>query len=74
MTNGKMIYVWGNPTYVVSNFDPTEGHTPYAEGCVAITTHYDDDFKDAGSLSREGAMFIAGDEIEDFVKALQEFV
>ena len=72
MTNGKMIYVWGEPTFVVSNFDPSEGHTPYSGGCV-VTTHYDD-LKDAGSLSRDGALFIGSDELSDLIKALEEFV
>jgi hypothetical protein len=71
--NGKMIYVWGDPTFVVSNFDPKDGHTMYAEGCVAITCHFDGKFENAGSLQHDTAFFVSDDQLPDFIEALSGF-
>ncbi len=75
MNNGEMIYVWSDPVFVVSNFDPCEENRMYPNGCVAVTAHYDgEDMDKAGSLSHDGALFIGQDELPDLIAALQEFV
>jgi len=70
--NGKMIFVWGDPSFVVSNFDPTDEHTLYVAGSVAITMHYDGDFQNAGSLQHDRAFFVDDLQIPDLSAALQE--
>lgn len=71
---GLMLYVWGDPTFVVSNFDPSDGMCPYAGGNLAVTMHYDDDFKDAGSLARKAAIYIEVETLPALIAALQEFL
>ena len=74
--NGKIIYIWGDPTICVSNFDSCDGYSSYALGSIAITQHYDD-IEDAGSIMSEknkGALFIDKDQIKCIIAALQEFL
>jgi hypothetical protein len=71
--SGKMIYVWGDPTFVVSNFDPEDGHTMYPEGCVAITVHFNGKFENAGSLQYDKAFFVSENQLPDLIEALSEF-
>lgn len=72
MKNGKMIYVWGDPTIVLSNFDAGGEHGD-AYG-VIITSHYDENFTHAGSLENENCLYIEKDQIKDLVSAIQEFL
>lgn len=72
--NWKIVFVWDDCTFCISNININSIEDNYAEGSVVITTHWNEDFSQAGSIDKENSLYISSDALPDFIKALQEFL